>query len=106
RKAMELPLLGIAVALRLSEKGEEIADARIALTVAAPTPVRAILAEDFLRGKPMTDAVLEEAGRIAASPECCSPRNSVRCEAWYRQDIIRVYVPRMARLAAQRIQKP
>jgi carbon-monoxide dehydrogenase medium subunit len=105
RKAMELPLLGIAVALRPSET-EEVADARIALTVAAPTPVRAIVAEDFLRGKALTDDVLEEAGRIAASPECCSPRDSVRCEAWYRREIIRVTLPRMVRLAAQRIRKP
>lgn len=105
RKAMELPLLGVAVAIKLSESLEAIADARIALTVAAPTPVRAVLAEDFLRGKPLTDETLQEAGRIASSPDCCSPRTSLRCEAWYRQDIIRVFVPRMAKLAAERIRQ-
>lgn len=103
RKAMELPLLGVAVALKMSENKEEILDARIALTVAAPTPVRAVPAEDYLKGKPLTDEVLEEAGRIASSPDCCSPRSSLRCEAWYREDMVRVFVPRMARLAAERI---
>lgn len=105
RKAMELPLLGVAVALKLYEGKEEIQEARIALTVAAPTPVRATLAEDFLKGKPVTDEVLQEAGRIASSPDCCTPRTSLRCEAWYREDMVRVFVPRMARLAAERVRK-
>ena len=102
RKAMELPLLGVSVALRLS-KDKQIADARIALTVAAPTPVRAYKAEEFLKGKPLNDDVLKEAGRIASSKECCSPRDSLRCEAWYREEMIEVFVPRMAKLAAKRI---
>ncbi|MBN1106612.1 MAG: FAD binding domain-containing protein [Deltaproteobacteria bacterium] len=101
REAMELPLVGIAVALRVSE-GEDIQDARIALTVAAPTPVRAYRAEEFLKGKPLSQEVLEEAGRIASSADCCSIRSSLRCEAWYREDMVRVFVPRMARLAAER----
>jgi len=102
RKAMELPLLGVSVALKLS-KHKQIADARIALTVAAPTPVRAYKAEEFLKGKPFNDDVLKEAGRIASSKECCSPRDSLRCEAWYREEMIEVFVPRMAKLAAKRI---
>jgi CO/xanthine dehydrogenase FAD-binding subunit len=102
RKAMELPLLGVSVAIKLSD-GKEISDARIALTVAAPTPVRAYKAEEFLKGKPLNDDVLKAAGKIASSKECCSPRDSLRCEAWYREEIIEVFVPRMAKLAAERI---
>ena len=102
RQAMELPLLGVTVAVQLSQDGNEILDAKIALTVAAPTPVRATLVEDFLKGRPLTDEILREAGRIASSPDCCTPRTSLRCEAWYRQDMIRVFIPRMARLAAER----
>ncbi len=101
RKAMNLPLLGIAVSLNLD--GDTISDARIALTVAAPTPVRAYNAEEFLKGKPLTDEVLREAGKISASPECCSLRDSLRGLAWHRKEIIEVYVVRMARLAAENI---
>lgn len=101
RKAMELPLLGVSIALKLSES-KKITDARIALTVAAPTPVRAYKAEEFLKGKPVSDAVLKAAGKIAASKECCSPRDSLRCDAWYREELIEVLVPRMAQSAAQR----
>lgn len=103
RKAMELPLIGIAVALKLSQNHGEILDSRIALTVAAPTPIRAYLAEDFLKGKPMTEEVLQEAGRIASSADCCTIRTSLRCEAWYREEMVRVFVPRMAKIAAERI---
>jgi len=101
RKAMNLPILGIAVSLKLDD--EIISDVRIALTVAAPTPVRAYKAEAFLKGKPLSDETLNEAGKIAASTECCTLRDSLRGEAWYRGEIIEAYVPRMARLAAERI---
>jgi len=101
RKAMNLPIVGIAVSLHLDH--ETISDCRIALVVAAPTPVRAYKAEEYLLGKSLDDRVLAEAGRIAASTECCTLRDSLRGEAWYRAEIIEAYVPRMARLAAQRI---
>ena len=100
---MNLPIVGIAVSLRLDH--ETISDCRIALVVAAPTPVRAYKAEAFLMGKSLDDKVLAEAGRIAASTECCTLRDSLRGEAWYRAEIIEAYVPRMAILAAQRINK-
>ncbi|MBN2032784.1 MAG: FAD binding domain-containing protein [Deltaproteobacteria bacterium] len=103
RKAMELPLIGIAVALKLSQDNSQILDSRIALTVAAPTPIRAYPAEDFLKGKVIADDVLKEAGRIASSADCCTIRTSLRCEAWYREEIVRVFVPRMAKLAAERV---
>jgi carbon-monoxide dehydrogenase medium subunit len=102
RKAMELPLIGIAVAMRLSEDRGKILDARIALTVAAPTPIRASLAEEFLKGKPYNNEVLQEAGRIASSKDCCSIRTSLRCEAWYREEMVKVFVPRMAKLVVER----
>ncbi|HDZ89741.1 MAG TPA: xanthine dehydrogenase family protein subunit M [Deltaproteobacteria bacterium] len=103
RKAMNLPILGIAVSVKMDD--QIISDVRIGLTVAAPTPVRAYKAEDFLKGRPLSDEALSEAGRIAASTECCSLRDSLRGEAWYRAEIIETYVPRMARLAAERISK-
>ena len=100
RKAMDLPILGVAVALRLADD-ETVSDVRIGLTVAAPTPIRAYKAEEFLKGKRLDDDVLEEAGKIASSES--SPRDSMRGKEWYRRDIIKVYVPRMARLAAERL---
>jgi aerobic carbon-monoxide dehydrogenase medium subunit len=101
REAMNLPLVGITAAVRIAAD-RTIEDARVALTVAAPTPVRAIVAEEFLKGKAPAAEVFEEAGRIASTPECCSPRDSLRCEAWYREEMVRVYVARMLGLAVGR----
>lgn len=104
RKAMNLPIVGVSVGLSL-ERDETIRDARIALTVVAPTPIRIREAEDFLRGKSLTEEVLKEAGLIASSPECCSPRDSLRCEGWYREDMVRVLIPRVAKEAAMNAKK-
>jgi len=49
RKAMNLPILGIAVSLKL--EGEIISDVRIALTAVAPTPVKGLQGRRFFRGK-------------------------------------------------------
>jgi CO/xanthine dehydrogenase FAD-binding subunit len=102
RKALNLPIIGVAVAIKLN--GENIIeDIKIGLTVVAPTPIRAHIAEDYLKGRPFTDEVLAEAGRLASSPDCCTPRDSLRCEGWYREDMVRVLIPRAARKAAEQI---
>ena len=50
RKALNLPIIGVSVGIRLSAD-QSIAEARIALTVAAPTPIRGLIqhTDDFLR---------------------------------------------------------
>jgi len=104
RKAMNLPIIGVAVGLSVS-KDSIITDARIALTVAAPTPIRVPLAEEFLEGKTLSDDLLKEAGALASSPECCSPRDSLRCEGWYREDMVRILIPRVAKEAVENVKK-
>lgn len=97
RQAMTLPIIGVSVGVLLDN--DVIADARIALTVAAPTPIRVRQAEDFMRGKRFEESVLKEAGEIASSPECCMPRDSLRCEGWYREEMVRTLIPRVAKAA-------
>ncbi len=102
RKALNLPMIGVAVAIKLN--GEDIIeDVKIGLTVVAPTPIRAYVAENYLKGKPFTDEVLAEAGQLASSPDCCSPRDSLRCEGWYREEMVRVLIPRVVKQAADQI---
>jgi carbon-monoxide dehydrogenase medium subunit len=103
RQALNLPIVGVAAAVRLAAD-KTIRDAKIGLTVVAPTPIRAIPAEDYLKGKPLTDEVLRKAGELASSPECCMPRDSLRCEGWYREEMIRVLIPRVVKMAADQLQ--
>ena len=99
RQAMTLPIIGVSVGVLLDK--DVIADARIALTVAAPTPIRVRQAEDFLKGKAFNEDVLKAAGEIASSPECCMPRDSLRCEGWYREEMVRTLIPRVAMAAVE-----
>jgi carbon-monoxide dehydrogenase medium subunit len=100
RKAMDLPILGVAVLLSFEEDMKTCAKARIGLGVAAPTPMRAYEAETFLEGRVIDHDVLAKAGEIAA--ESASPRTTIRGSEWYRRDMVRVLVKRTALLCVER----
>ena len=100
RKAMDLPILGVAVLLSFEEDLKTCTKARIGLGVVAPTPMRARNAEAFLQGKVVDEAALDEAGRIAS--EEATPRTTIRGSAWYRKEMIRVLVKRAGLTCLQR----
>ena len=99
RKGMDLALLGVNAALGLDESGY-INHARIALTTAAPTPIRAKSAEEYLFGKLPSDDTLKEAAKLASSE--AEPRSSWRAPAWYRRRLIETLLPETAKLALER----
>jgi len=63
RQAIDFPLASVA-AVVTSENGK-VADACIVLGAAAPVPVRAKAAEDFLKGKAITEEVAAQAAKLA-----------------------------------------
>ena len=101
RAAMELPILGVSVLLSLAEDMQTCEEARIGLGVMAPTPMRAKKAEAILRGKKLSADILEEAGKVAASES--KPRDTARGEAWYRREMVEVLIPRLAKIAIDRV---
>jgi carbon-monoxide dehydrogenase medium subunit len=128
RLALDLPILGVSVLLSLDKNKVTCSDmlcttspissilhkmeedqivckeVRIALGVAAPTPLRAVKAENLLRGKKLSDELLEEVAETAAKE--AQPRDTIRGEAWYRRDMIRVLVKRMAMKSIARVVQP
>lgn len=48
-------------------RGETVQEVAIGLTNVGPTALKARAAEDYLRGKPLNDASIAEAARIAKS---------------------------------------
>jgi carbon-monoxide dehydrogenase medium subunit len=128
RNAMDLPIIGIAVRITidksdlrcsdllcttapasqiLAQFGDEemkCVDIRIAMGVVAPRPIRAKKAEEALRGKVISDTSVAAAAEIAASE--ASPRDSVRGEAWYRREMVRVLVQRAIMKSLDRIIRP
>ncbi|MBU1904171.1 MAG: FAD binding domain-containing protein [Proteobacteria bacterium] len=103
RAAMELPLLGVAVMVSLEDDMLTCTRARIGLGVLAPTPMRARNAEATMEGQALNDQTLKKAGEAAAAE--CKARDTIRCAAWYRRDMVKVLVPRMAKVAIQRASK-
>jgi carbon-monoxide dehydrogenase medium subunit len=128
RLALDLPILGVSTLLTLNKGTVSCSDmlcttspissilhsmeqdeltckeVRIALGVAAPTPIRAVKAENLLRGKKISDELLEEVAHTAAQE--AQPRDTIRGEAWYRKDMIRVLVKRMAMKSIERVVRP
>ncbi len=100
RKAMDLPLLGMAVVIVPDSSGTNCSEARIGLTLAAPTPVRTKAAEKYVTGKPLSREVWKEAGAVAVQES--SPRTSFRTTAEYRKRIIGALLPRVAFEALER----
>ena len=128
RLALDLPILGVSTLLSLDkgtiscsdmlctvspissilhtmEQDELVCkEVRIALGVVAPTPIRALKAESLLRGKKISDELLEEVAETAVKE--AQPRDTIRGEAWYRRDMIRVLVKRMVMKSIERVVQP
>jgi aerobic carbon-monoxide dehydrogenase medium subunit len=130
RQAMDLPMLGVAACITIRIDGDEIGckdalctidnisnilrrfedeklvceDIRIAMGVVSPRPMRAKKAEEALKGKVISEALFQEIGEIAASE--CQPRDSIRGEAWYRRDMVKVLTKRAILRAVDRVIRP
>jgi CO/xanthine dehydrogenase FAD-binding subunit len=130
RQAMDLPILGVAARVTIRIDGSDIRckdafctiddisnilknleneelvveDARIALGVVAPRPIRAKKAESALKGKVVSEALFNEIGEIAAGES--QPRDSIRGEAWYRRDMVRVLTKRALLKSIDRVIRP
>ena len=94
--AVDETLVGAAAVVILADGGKALKDVRIGLGSVAPTPMRAPRAEEFLRGKQITDSLFEEAAGIAAG------ESRPRTRAEYRRDITRVLVEQALREAVDR----
>jgi carbon-monoxide dehydrogenase medium subunit len=128
RQALDLPILGVAVLISLDKatvtcsdilctaspistllhslEGDEVVckEIRIALGVAAPTPMRAIKAEKLLKDRRISDELLEEVAETASKE--AQPRDTIRGEAWYRREMIKVLVKRMVMKSIERVLRP
>ncbi len=90
RRSGALAVVGVAVAVIM--EGDICLAARIVLGAAAPTPIRAVQAEQMIKNQAVTKELLEEAGRCAAAES--KTRSSIRGSAEYRRDMVRVLTRR------------
>jgi 4-hydroxybenzoyl-CoA reductase subunit beta len=83
RGAFDFPVLGVGAAVRFS--GDVIEDARIALGAVASRPFLVDKANAFLKGKKLTDEVVEEASRLVASR--AKPLDNADLDLYWRKDV-------------------
>ncbi|MEL7567352.1 MAG: FAD binding domain-containing protein [Dehalobacterium sp.] len=84
REAMDITVASAAAVVRVKEGNIDYI--RLALGGAAPTPIRARSAENYLLGKPADSENLLQAGLLAA--EDSNPRDSMRASRDYRLRVI------------------
>jgi carbon-monoxide dehydrogenase medium subunit len=87
RRAMDIALVGVAVALSFDDRTKVCSKARLAFGAVAPTPVRAKKAEGRLVGKKIEEFSLDSVGEIAA--EEVAPISDVRGSANYRLEMVK-----------------
>lgn len=90
----------VGVALTLSGEKDHCEDIRLALNSVAPTIIRARRAENVLRGKKITDELMQEMGEIAAAET--DPIDDNRGSSEYKRELVKVLVRRAAKEALQK----
>jgi len=98
RSIEDFATVGVGLTLKVGNGTCE--DVRIGLNSVASTIVHARKAEEVLRGKPITDAVLREMGEVASTE--CDPTDDNRGSAEYKREMVKVLVRRAAEEALGR----
>jgi aerobic carbon-monoxide dehydrogenase medium subunit len=88
----EMPTVSAAVSITLASD-DTCEDIRIALGASAPIALRVKKAEDAVRGKKVTERLLQKAGEIASQE--ADPISDIHASADYRRELIKVMVKRV-----------
>jgi aerobic carbon-monoxide dehydrogenase medium subunit len=97
RKVGDYATVGVAVNVSFSDGA--VGRAGIALTGVGPTNLRAEAAEQALAGQALDDKAIPDAARLAA--EEAQPRADIRGTEAYKRNVVRVFVERGLRKAAE-----
>lgn len=92
RRAMDIAVVGVAVAVTEDKEKGKWECVRIALGAVAPTPLRARRAEEILTGKKPKFELIKRAAQLAK--EAASPVSDVRASTEYRREMVGVLVQR------------
>jgi len=99
RKVGDFATAAVAVQLTLNPDGT-CKTAGIGLTNAGPTPVKATKAEDFLRGRKLDEAAMNQAAQLAA--DAAQPSSDLRGPAEFKKGLVKEFTKRGLRKAMER----
>lgn len=101
RREMDLAIAGVAAYLVLDAKRYICKDIKIAMGAVAPVPMRAKKAEAMLRGKRLSDDLIERAAMIAS--EESKPIDDIRSSAEYRKEMVKVLTKQAIKQSLERV---
>jgi CO/xanthine dehydrogenase FAD-binding subunit len=100
-QGVALPMINMAVRLKLDEAGGRVRDARVTIGPAGPTPFLATETMGFLGGRPADSGTFAQAAEIALG-EVHLRTSRHRATDEYRTEMIRALLPRTLAKAAER----
>jgi len=100
-QGVALPMINMAVRLRLDEAGERLLDARVAIGPAGPIPFLATQTMDFLCDQPAISETYIQAAEVALG-EAHLRTSRHRATDEYRAEMIRTLLPQTLAKAAER----
>ena len=103
RNEMDIAVANAAARVDLDEAGATFKSARIAIGAVAPTPLFVEAAGATLSGKPVNDASISDAARIAR--DASTPINDMRGTIEHRKQLVEVLTTRALRSAIARARK-
>ena len=103
RKEMDIAVVGVGAFVRLDEAAEKIEEARVALCAVAPIWPRSLKAEGAIVDVRITSIDWHDVGQGAAAD--ASPISDLRGSASMRTELLKVYAPRVIKLAIARAQQ-
>lgn len=98
RRAGALAVAGVASSVSVSDGTFQ--DVRIVLGAVAPTPMRARQAENVLRGKKISQELVDEAGKVAGAES--KPISDIRGSIEYRRNLVDVLTRRSLKAAIEK----
>jgi carbon-monoxide dehydrogenase medium subunit len=101
RREMDLAIAGVAAYLVPDSKNNICKDIKIAMGAVAPIPIRAKKAEAILRGKLISDDLIESAAMIAS--EESKPIDDIRSSAEYRKEMVKVLTKQAIKQSLEKV---
>lgn len=96
----DFAIANVGTVVAIGQDGSRCRNVRIGLGSAGPTPLRAVSAEQYLKGKTLDDATIAEAAEKAV--EGADPPSDVHGSREYRLRMIKVLTRRSLKLALSR----
>jgi carbon-monoxide dehydrogenase medium subunit len=101
RNAMDLAVVGVAVALFSNPQKDRCEEVKIALGAVGPVPMRAITAENCLKGQKLDEGLIPRAALLAS--EEAKPVTDIRASMEYRREMVRVITQRALQQAWRKL---